>query len=157
MKQSIEEMSLEEDIKQEKGFKSQHHKAVVNIMYTDGWIRGTLNGMLKPYGLTNQQYNVLRILRGSNPEPLSTSSIRDRMLDKMSDASRIVDRLFKKGLVERKTCSADKRLVDVYITKEGLKLLDLMDVAMDDFNASLGSITEEEAEALNTILDKLRG
>lgn len=150
-------MSLEEDIKQEKGFKSQHHKAVVNIMYTDGWIRGTLNGMLKPYGLTNQQYNVLRILRGSNPEPLSTSSIRDRMLDKMSDASRIVDRLFKKGLVERKTCSADKRLVDVYITKEGLKLLDLMDVAMDDFNASLGSITEEEAEALNTILDKLRG
>lgn len=157
MKQSIEEMSLEEDIKQEKGFKSQHHKAVVNIMYTDGWIRGTLNGMLKPYGLTNQQYNVLRILRGSNPEPLSTSSIRDRMLDKMSDASRIVDRLFKKGLVERKTCSADKRLVDVYITKEGLKLLDLMDVAMDEFNASLGSITEEEAEALNTILDKLRG
>lgn len=150
-------MSLEEDIKQEKGFKSQHHKAVVNIMYTDGWIRGTLNGMLKPYGLTNQQYNVLRILRGSNPEPLSTSSIRDRMLDKMSDASRIVDRLFKKGLVERKTCSADKRLVDVYITKEGLKLLDLMDVAMDEFNASLGSITEEEAEALNTILDKLRG
>ena len=150
-------MRLEDEIKQEKGFKSQHHKAIVNIMFTDGWVRGLLNDILKPRGLTNQQYNVLRILRGSAPEPLSTSAIRDRMLDKMSDASRIVDRLFKKGLVDRKTCSTDKRLVDIFINDEGLKLLESIDVAMDQFNANLEAITEEEALALNQILDKLRG
>lgn len=151
------EMRLEEEIKQEKGFKSQHHKAVVNIMFTDGWVRGLLNDILKPHGLTNQQYNVLRILRGSSPEPLSTSSIRNRMLDKMSDASRIVDRLCKKGLVDRKTCSTDKRLVDVFINDEGLKLLKKIDESMDAFNANLEVITEEEASVLNRILDKLRG
>ena len=155
--QTLRSMSLEEDIKQEKAFQSQRHKAVVNIMYTDGWVRGLISGILKPHGLTNQQYNVLRILRGSSPEPLSTSSIRDRMLDKMSDASRIVDRLFKKGLVDRKTCSTDKRLVDVFISEEGLQLLEKIDVAMNGFNANLDNISEDEAKILNTILDKLRG
>lgn len=150
-------MGLEEDIKQERGFQSERHKAVVNIMYTDGWLRGCLSELLKPYDLTNQQYNVLRILRGSSPKPLSTSDIRSRMLDKMSDASRIVDRLFKKGLVDRKVCPADKRLVDVFISKEGLKILKVIDETMNDFNKNLGEITEEEAETLNTILDKLRG
>lgn len=155
--QTIESMRLEEEIQQEKGFASERHKAVVNIMFTDSWIRNMLNELLKPHKLTNQQYNVLRILRGSSPKPLSTSCIRGRMLDKMSDASRIVDRLVQKGLVSRKTCSTDKRLVDVFITKDGLKLLETIDVQMEDFNRNLITITEEEAETLNTILDKLRG
>jgi len=150
-------MGLEEDIKQTKGFKSQRQKAIVNILYTEGWLRGRLSDVLKPFELTNQQYNVLRILRGSHPKPLSTSSIRDRMLDKMSDASRIVDRLFKKGLIERKTCSSDKRLVDVSISPAGLELLDLIDAAMTEFHGSLNNISEEDAETLNTILDKFRG
>ncbi len=150
-------MGLEEEIKQTKGFNSQRQKAVVNIIFTEGWLRGRLSAMLKPFELTSQQYNVLRILRGSNPKPLSTSSIRDRMLDKMSDASRIVDRLFKKGLVGRKTCSSDKRLVDVSISSKGLELLDKIDAAMTEFHGSLNNITEEEAETLNTIMDKLRG
>lgn len=154
---SINHMGLEEDIKQTKGFQSQRQKALVNIIYSEAWLRDKLGTTLKPFGLTNQQYNVLRILRGSNPKPLSTSSIRDRMLDKMSDASRIVDRLFKKGLLERKTCSSDKRLVDVFITKEGMSLLDKIDSVMDDLNSNLNTITEEEAETLNNILDKLRG
>jgi DNA-binding MarR family transcriptional regulator len=151
------EMRLEEEIKQEKGFKSQRHKAVVNIMFTDGWVRAKLSSILKPHKLTNQQYNVLRILRGSHPEPLSTSNIRSRMLDKMSDASRIVDRLFKKGLLERQTCATDKRLVDVSISEKGLALLDKIDEAMNTFDQNLDAISEEEAQALNDILDKLRG
>jgi len=154
---SINQMGLEEDIKQTKGFKSQRQKALINIIYSEAWLRDKFGSTLKPFGLTVQQYNVLRILRGSSPKPLSTSSIRERMLDKMSDASRIVDRLFKKGLLERKTCASDKRLVDVFITKEGMSLLDKIDSVMDDFNSNLHTITEEEAETLNNILDKLRG
>lgn len=150
-------MSLEEDIKQEKGFANERHKAVVNIMFTDAWLRGRMSEILKPYDLTLQQYNVLRILRGSSPKALSTSCIRDRMLDKMSDASRIVDRLFKKGLLKRSTCSADKRLVDVFISEAGLNVLSQIDSSMNGFNQSLSMITEDEAKLLNGILDRLRG
>jgi DNA-binding MarR family transcriptional regulator len=156
MDQQIAVMRLEDEIKQTKGFKSEHHKATVNIMFTDGWIRDKFSCTLKPFDLTNQQYNVLRILRGSNPQPLSTSAIRDRMLDKMSDASRIVDRLFKKGLVSKETCGSDKRLVDVGITKEGLSVLEQIDGSVQ-FNNLLDAITEAEAAELNRILDKARG
>ena len=155
MEHQIAEMRLEDEIKQTKGFKSEHHKAMVNIMFTECWIRDKFSCTLKPFELTNQQYNVLRILRGSNPKPLSTSAIRDRMLDKMSDASRIVDRLFKKGWVSKETCGSDKRLVDVGITEEGLSVLDQIDKA-DGFNNILHSISEEEAAELNRILDKAR-
>lgn len=149
-------MGLQEDIQQDKGFKSERHKAIVNIMYTEGWMRNRLTEVLKPHGLTTQQYNVLRILRGSNPKPLSTSCIRSRMLDKMSDASRIVERLFKKQLVLRKTCNTDKRLVDVLISKQGLELLKEIDVKVDAFDKLFDTISEQEAEQLNAILDKLR-
>ena len=149
-------MGLEEDIKQEKGFKSERHKAIINVMYTEGWLRNQLSETLKPHDLTSQQYNVLRILRGSNPKPMSTSCVRSRMLDKMSDVSRIVDRLFKKSLVSKKVCSTDKRLVDVSITKGGLSLLNKIDDSMDGLDKMFSGITEEEAETLNTILDKLR-
>jgi DNA-binding MarR family transcriptional regulator len=156
MEQQIAVMRLEDEIKQTKGFKSEHHKATVNIMFTDGWIRDKFSCTLKPFDLTNQQYNVLRILRGSNPQPLSTSAIRDRMLDKMSDASRIVDRLFKKGLVSKEICGTDKRLVDVGITEQGLTMLAQIDKA-SEFDTALNRITEEEAAELNRILDKIRG
>ncbi len=138
-------MGLEEDIKQDKGFRSQRHKAIINIMYTEGWLRNKLSETLKPHDLTSQQYNVLRILRGSKPKPLSTSCIRSRMLDKMSDASRIVDRLEKKCLVEKKACSSDKRLVDVFITKEGLTLLEKIDSSVSNMDKLFESISEEEA------------
>ncbi|MFC2175436.1 MarR family winged helix-turn-helix transcriptional regulator [Bacteroidota bacterium] len=149
-------MGLKEDIKQQKGFKSERQKAVVNIVYTEGWIRDLMAETLKPFDLTTQQYNVLRILRGSYPKPLSTSDIRSRMLDKMSDASRIVDRLVKKELLERRVCVEDKRRVDVVIAKKGLKMLDEIDGSMKDFDNHLKSISEDEAATLNAILDKLR-
>ena len=149
-------MGLQEDIKQEKGFKNQIQKAIINVMYTEGWLRNQLSETLKPHDLTSQQYNVLRILRGSNPKPMSTSCVRSRMLDKMSDVSRIVDRLFKKDLVSKKVCSSDKRLVDVFITKTGLSLLDEIDESVNGMNKIFTGITEQEAETLNNILDKLR-
>lgn len=149
-------MGLEEDIKQDKGFKSERQKAIINIMYTEGWLRNRLSETLKPHDLTSQQYNVLRILRGSKPKAMSTSCIRSRMLDKMSDASRIVDRLDKKNLVRKKACATDKRLVDVFITKEGLALLEKIDGSVDNMDKMFDSITLEEAETLNRILDKLR-
>lgn len=149
-------MGLEDDIKQEKGFISERYKALINIMYTEGWLRNRTNEILKPFDLTGQQYNVLRIVRGSSPRPMSTSCIRDRMLDKMSDASRIVDRLHKKGLLERKTCATDKRLVDVLITKAGLDLLGQIDGPINDMDKLFSSISEEEAITLNRLLDRLR-
>ena len=149
-------MGLKEEIKQEKAFQSERHKALVNIMYTEGWIRNRMSATLKPFDLTSQQYNVLRILRGSSPKALSTSCIRSRMLDKMSDASRIVDRLLKKELIERKTCTTDKRLVDVLITQSGLDLLSKIDAPINNMGELFSAISEEEAATLNLILDRLR-
>ncbi|HAP70286.1 MAG TPA: MarR family transcriptional regulator [Flavobacteriales bacterium] len=149
-------MKLEDEIRQDKGFKSQQQKAMVNIFYTEGWLRNRLSETLKPHDLTSQQYNVLRILRGSNPKPMSTSCVRSRMLDKMSDVSRIVDRLFKKALVDKQVCSTDKRLVDVFITEAGLTVLDKIDESVDGMDKMFTSITDEEAATLNEILDKLR-
>ena len=153
---STNEMKLEDEIRQDKGFKSQQQKAMVNIFYTEGWLRNRLSETLKPHDLTSQQYNVLRILRGSNPKPISTSCVRSRMLDKMSDVSRIVDRLFKKALVDKQVCSTDKRLVDVFITEAGLTVLDKIDESVDGMDKMFTSITDEEAATLNEILDKLR-
>jgi DNA-binding MarR family transcriptional regulator len=150
------QMSLESEIKQTKGFESEKHKALINIIYTESWIRDKFNSTLKPYGLTTQQYNVLRILRGSSPEPLSTSSIRERMLDKMSDASRIVDRLHKKGWVSKVVCPSDKRLVDIVITDEGMEVLAKIDT-QNSFVEAFSNLSEEEAAELNRILDKARG
>lgn len=148
-------MGLEEDIKQKK-FQSQHQKAGINIIYTYNFLSEKMRKHFSTHKLTQQQFNVLRILRGSNPNPLSTLQIRDRMLDKMSDTSRIVDRLLKKKLVSKQVCSNDKRLVDVCITKEGLALLAKMDHSEMDLSKILANLTEVEAEQLNSLLDKVR-
>lgn len=150
-------MGLEEDIKQEKGFKSERHKALVNIIYTHNWIADQIKELMAEFELTRQQFNVLRILRGMNPKPISTWEIRERMIDKMSDVSRIVDRLQKKGLAERGTCSVDKRKVDVCITDKGLALLHKIDEREEAFEKMYAGISEKEAENLNQILDKFRG
>lgn len=110
----------------------------------------------KDQDITPQQFNILRILRGSHPNPLSTLQIRERMLDKMSDTSRIVDRLIVKGLVRKVTCKSDKRLVDVTITDKGRKLLEELDLRQDEMDAIVGNLTDEEAVTLNNLLDKIR-
>ncbi len=151
----INTMGLEEDIKQSK-FKSNRQKALINIMYTNGFLAEKMRDRFAKEDLTPQQYNVLRILRGSNPNPLSTLQIRERMLDKMSDTSRIVDRLVKKKLVAKGVCAHDKRLVDICITEEGLALLHKMDQDEHILDKVLNKLTEEEALQLSNLLDKVR-
>ncbi len=149
-------MELRKEIKQRK-FRNEWLKGIVNIVFTYNWMSEGIKELLKPYGITMQQFNVLRILNGQHPKPITTSVIRERMLNKMSDASRIVERLHKKGLVERFTSSTDRRLVDVTITRKGRILIKKIDKKSDDMDRLLALLTEEEAKELNRLLDKVRG
>ncbi len=127
------------------------------MLYTHSWVSERIKTFLEQYDLSTQQYNVLRILNGSFPQPLSTQEIRNRMLDKASDASRIVDRLIVKGFVTKKVCKDDKRLVDVLISEEGRKLLLVVNEKVDALDEHiLQNLTEKEAATLNELLDKIR-
>jgi DNA-binding MarR family transcriptional regulator len=148
-------MGIEKDINQQH-FQSEAQKAMINLMYTYSWVTERIKEILAEESITMQQFNILRILRGSDPMPLSTLSIRERMLDKMSDTSRIVDRLLAKGLVNKKTCVTDKRLVDVYITSDGKKLLEKLDNKSDVMNAIASKLSNSELGKLNELLDLLR-
>ena len=147
-------MGIEKDIQQQ-SFRNEHQKATVNIIFSANWLNEQIKGFLDAEDITQQQYNILRILRGSN-RPMSTLQIRERMLDKMSDTSRIVERLLKKGLVEKKVCTTDKRLVDVIIAKKGSGLLEKLDRKNVELDNILQGLTEEEAQMLNHLLDKMR-
>lgn len=149
-------MGIQEDIKQKRAFRNEYHKAAVNLMFTQGWIQERMRDAVESFDITLQQYNVLRILRGSYPDPISTQEIRKRMLDKMSDVSRIVDRLILKNLVTKRVCGSDKRLVDVTISETGLKLLTEMDVLEVQMDETMNNLSVEEAKTLNLLLDKLR-
>lgn len=149
-------MGIQEDIKQKRAFRNEHQKAVVNLLFTYGWLQEKIRVAIEPFDITMQQYNVLRILRGSHPEPISTQEIRKRMLDKMSDVSRIVDRLILKNLVTKNICSGDKRLVDVTINASGLTLLTKMEAYEQQMDNILGGIDEKEAAELSILLDKIR-
>ena len=149
-------MEIEKEIVQSK-FKDPLHKAVVNILYTGNWINWQESAVLKPFGLTGQQYNILRILRGQHPKPATITLLTERMLDKMSNASRLVDKLQAKGLVERHTCPSDRRQANVLINEAGLALLLEMDAALGEIDRRLGSLTDAELEQLSNLLDRLRG
>lgn len=147
-------MSIERDIQQPK-FRNEYHKTVVNLIFTYNWITEKTKQFFEKGDITSQQYNILRILRGAG-KPLSTLQIRQRMLDKMSDTSRIVDRLVKKDLVQKVICKTDRRLVDVTITDTGLQLLEQLDSYNEQMDLMLGKLSEEEAKMLNQLLDKIR-
>ena len=147
-------MSIEKDIQQQV-FRNEYQKATVNIIFSANWVQEKVKNFLDADDITPQQFNILRILRGSK-KPLSTLQIRERMLDKMSDTSRIVERLQKKELVEKKTCYQDKRLVDVVISEKGLLLLEKIDCRHVELDNVIQSLTTEEAKILNRLLDKLR-
>ncbi|MFZ1258993.1 MAG: MarR family transcriptional regulator, partial [Chitinophagaceae bacterium] len=146
---------IDQDIKQAK-FRNPHQKAAINLIYTVGWMRDKTKCVFEAEDITAQQFNILRILRGSFPEPLSTLQIRERMLEKMSDTSRIVDRLIAKGLVKKITCKNDRRLVDVIITDKGKKLLERLDIRQDEIDRVLGNLSEKDANILSDLLDKIR-
>ncbi|MBK8656623.1 MAG: winged helix DNA-binding protein [Haliscomenobacter sp.] len=150
-------MRIEEAI-QQKRFRSEYQKVVVNILYTASWLSQLSARMLKSLGISPEQYNLLRILRGMHPEPATVKLLTDRMIDKMSNASRLVEKLRLKGLVERTECPADRRRVDVRITEKGLALLKKADVFMEgDLELQLTNLDTAEAEQLNALLDQLRG
>jgi len=129
---------------------------MVNLIFTHNWMVDQLKAKIKPFGITMQQYNVLRVLRGAG-EPISTSVIRERLLDKMADTSRMVHRLSQKNLVLRQECDHDKRLVDVSLTDKGYKLLEELDHIERDMDSICQQLSEAEAAQLSMLLDKLRG
>lgn len=148
-------MSLENDIKQQ-SFKSPYSKAIINIIYTNNWLQSLQVEIFKPFDLTLQQYNVLRILRGQYPKPTTVIAIIERMLDKMSNASRLVDKLLAKELVVRRSCAHDRRAVDVTITEKGLNILAEIDSLQGKWEAKLHGLNEDEALQLSDLLDKIR-
>jgi DNA-binding MarR family transcriptional regulator len=148
-------MKIEDEIHQ-KQFRSEHQKATVNLIYTYGWLTTRIREILSRYGVTLQQFNVLRILRGQHPGSISTSVIRDRMLDRNSDASRIVDRLHRQELVDKQPCPSDRRLVDVRISDKGLQLLETIDKNQAEIDNLIGNLDENEVSTFNDLLDKIR-
>lgn len=148
-------MSLENDI-QQKSFRSEYQKALLNIIYTHNYLNNIVNEFFKDYSITRQQYNVMRIIKGQSPKAASIQLIRDRMLDKMSDASRIVERLRIKNLVRREASPEDKRTVHITITDDGIRLLETIETRIEEVESSLRKLTAEEAAQLNKLLDKIR-
>lgn len=148
-------MGIEQDIQQSK-FRNNFQKAAVNLLFTSGWLRDQMKLIFDREDITGQQFNILRILRGSFPTPLSTLQIRDRMLEKMSDTSRLVDRLVMKGLAKKITSETDRRLVDVLITDKGKRLLTRLDDCDKEMDAIFSNLNEQEAAQLSTLLDKMR-
>lgn len=149
-------MRLEEEIKQNKKFSNEFEKLAVNILYTSSWLEAQNIQRFKPFGISPQQYNVLRILRGSAPKPLMLSDISSRMIDKNSNATRLVEKLRLKGFVKREVCENNRRQVDISITKKGLDLLADIDKVNDNWGESFKGLTKSEAETLNDVLDRMR-
>ncbi len=149
-------MRLEDEISQKK-FRNEYHKATVNLIFTFNWLRTYQEKVFKSCGITMQQFNILRILRGQYPNPANIKLIREMMLDRMSDCSRIVEKLRRKGLIERTVCPKDRRHVDVVINKKGLDLLSKLDSVSEEVDKYLSRLNEEEVTKLNELLDKLRG
>lgn len=148
-------MGIEQDIKQSK-FRSLKHKALINVLYTAAWLQYRQGKVFRKYDLTAPQFNILRILRGQHPKPATVNMLIDRMIDKSSNASRIVEKLRSKGLVSRTECPSDRRQVEVTITPSGLDLLQLMDMQEEDALSEPFPLSDAEAETLNTLLDRIR-
>jgi DNA-binding MarR family transcriptional regulator len=149
-------MSLEEEVKQAK-FENEFQKAAVNVMFTSGWLYNTNAARLKVFDITPEQFNVLRILRGSHPKPMMLAEITCRMIDRSSNATRLVEKLRQKGFVKRELCKDNRRQVDIVITTKGLALLSEIDKGTEQWLSTLKNISKAEAQELNRILDKLRG
>ncbi|MGN7721321.1 MarR family winged helix-turn-helix transcriptional regulator [Chitinophaga sp. 22620] len=149
-------MSNIEKLIANKSFTSEHHRSLVSLIFVGNWIISKHQLFFKKYDITMQQFNILRILRGQHPKSASINTLKERMLDKMSDVSRLVERLRKAELVERKSCEADRRAVDVKISPKGLQLLRVIDdeiIVLEDMLKN--ALTEKEVAQLNKLLDKM--
>jgi DNA-binding MarR family transcriptional regulator len=148
-------MPIEDKIKQTK-FRNEHHRLLANLFYQYNGLINEQQKLLKPFGLSLQQHNLLSILRGQYPNAASIHLIKERMLDQNSDVSRLVDRLLTKNLLSRKTCPKDRRQVDVIITEDGLNLLKKIDAHAPQIDALVSGLSTEEAATMNNLLDKIR-
>ncbi|MBL7924748.1 MAG: MarR family transcriptional regulator [Bacteroidia bacterium] len=148
--------SLEDAILQRK-FNSEHEKVAINILFTASWLEGMNIQRMKPFGISPQQFNVLRILRGSYPNALRLADITERMIDKNSNATRLVEKLRQKGLVKREVCKHNRRQVDIWITQKGLDLLGQLDANAEEYLETLKGLSKAEAQQLNGMLDRIRG
>jgi DNA-binding MarR family transcriptional regulator len=149
------DLKIEDELKQSK-FQSNLHKALINIMFTSGWVYNQFREIFKSYRLTHQQYNVLRILRGKHPDSLNPTDIKAVMLDKNPDLTRLCDRLCEMGYIDREVDVHNKRKMNIKINEKGLSILKEIDPLMEEFNNSRFNLTEEEAEKLSALLDKAR-
>jgi len=148
-------MNIQDELKQ-KGFRSELEKMVVNILFTSNWLNLKYNQTLKLYDISLQQFNVLRILRGQKENPATINMITERMLDKSSNASRLVDKLLTKGFVTRSECPSDRRACSVFITEKGQELLKELDKQILYLEQTLSPLQEDEMKMVNDILDKFR-
>ena len=147
---------LEVEIQQQQNFGNEYEKVMVNILYTSSWLYNMNVARMKKHSVTPEQYNVLRILRGSAPKPLMLGDITSRMIDKSSNATRLVEKLRQKGLVDREICKNNRRQVDINITPKGLLILKNLDAESDLWIKMMQGINKKEAQQLNKLLDKLR-
>lgn len=148
-------MSPEEQLKSGK-FVNEPHRLRVNLLYSAAWFSDKMNAFLKKHDITQQQFNVLRILRGQAPEPISTKEIRERMIVTNADTSRLVDRLCAKGLITKQPCPHDGRLVQVFIAEKGKELLGVIDKELYLLDEELSNLSEKEMQVLNQLLNKMR-
>ncbi len=148
-------MKLEDEIRQHK-YSTPLQKAVINLIFTSNWVQHKQQEIFRKHGITLQQFNILRILKGQHPSGISGTEIKSRMLDRNSDVSRLLDRLASKSLIERKTCPVDKRASDIFITTEGLSLLEHL-AKYDREIDSVVRLSNDEAELLSSLLDRARG
>lgn len=149
-------MKIEEEIKQYK-FKGEYQKLMINLLFTGKWTSNIATYYVKDHKLTSQQYNVLRILRGQKNNCITVNAISERMIDKMSNVSRLIDKLKDKGLVERTINSDDRRQVDIQITQKGIDTIASIEAKENEMFERFKTLNEQEATALNNLLDKLRG
>lgn len=150
-------MSIEKEINQLKPFKNNYLKAYVNVMYTASWINKRQSDAIKKYDISIQQYNILRILKGLSGEPATVKLLTARMIDKTSNASRLVDKLLSKNYVQRIENSLDRRRVDIFLTEAGDKVLELASIELDTLLLNqVQELSLEEAGLLSELLDKFR-
>jgi DNA-binding MarR family transcriptional regulator len=148
--------AIENEIKQPR-FRDCYQKVAINLLFTASWLQGKQQEFFKPFGITLQQFNILRILRGQHPKRISGVEIKSRMLDRNSDISRLLDRLLKKDLIEKHLRPDDKRATDIAITENGLALLKEIDKQLESRERGTFDLTESEANQLSDLLDKSRG
>lgn len=148
-------MTLEHEL-QVKKFRSEAHKLIVNLIFTSSWLKGKMDAAMVDSDITHQQYNILRILNGSDPNPVSVKAIRERMIERGSDVSRIIDRMLVKGLVNRFECKHDRRNVDIMITEMGKERLSYYNTLIEPLDKLMETLNLEQQQTLNSLLEKLR-